>query len=341
MLFMLWIAVCISSFVVVPHIPYWKNPPVLNQSELVKAACLSPLFQGESGLMGPGVIASIMQMLTFQIWVSVVVLISFTFLSLYVVDEPTIIHSLLAVSRITRMFLSTCGLMQFLRTQLSFYHAMALSMLLQLLAAPDYLIIFLRLPRSRTRSLFTEHVLKICGSGFSILLTLLIAAQSVQLQGLDRRCLTPANSLTTLQKDPGYYRQVIPSYQTMLYYMTFDGFFIIFLILDGYEDIEVNVRGWQYRPFSLAQRFVVFAIAMHAGFVARSMILLIQELKFITEGSQASWGFAQILTMSIFGCTIGWMLLQYAADIGTMDVNVPRYIYWFRRSNIHVVLSNR
>jgi len=233
------------------------------------------------------------------------------------------------MGRLTRLALALTGSPQLLRVQLSFYHGMALSALCNLLAVPDYLTVILKLLDGPEYAyIFIERVLKVCGSVFTLVLNILLAVKSLRLQGLDSWCIE--TDRTSPETDFTHLGKTVPTYRTLLYHIAFDAFFLVLTLLNVQRVSDSGV--WRYWRFCRTEKVVLLGGVFHTVVATVSLASLIQALNDVTEtDNERKWGFGQIVTMTSVGFGISFILLQYSLTVGTDDLSVPRYVYWYRR----------
>jgi hypothetical protein len=201
---------------------------------------------------------------------------------------------------------------------------MALSIMCELLAIPEYMIAFCRLP---SRPEWPDRLLNISASTFAILLNspLLIIAWSWERTA--GSCYTAGG----IQRPDEflYLMKIVPGSAAMMIFLVIDFLFIIFLFKLPNLGNREDARKWG--PFNKLQKTAI------GGGIAGQVILtvllarLIFDLYSVAGPEQMSWGFGQLL--AIFTAAIGIIVpfLRYSSQRCTVGgEEVTRGVCWWK-----------
>lgn len=95
------------------------------------------------------------------------------------------------------------------------------------------------------------------------------------------------------------------------------------------------VDNWQNRPFTKPQLLALLCGTLHAALVLLSLIMTIHGLTSVGDEDQRKWSFGQMVAMASVSLATGSILLQYCLGSSSVDANVPRYLHWRKKCNLH------
>jgi hypothetical protein len=278
---------------------------------------------GDADVAGPGV-----RLLKFlaesKIWGSVAVQIMVTSAAIFLANSHELIVWLLDPNRLARTVFCLVGFIQLCRGHESFYHLMALSIMCELLAIPEYIIAFFRIP---SRPEWPDRLLNICASTLAILLNgaLLIIAWGWE------RAAGSCYTTGEIQRPDEfvYLTKIVPGSAAIMIFLVLDVIFIIFLFILPNRGNREGTRTWG--PFNKQQKIAI------GGGIAGEVILtvllarLIFDLYSVAGPEQMSWGLGQLQAIftAVFGIILA--LLKYSFQSCTVGgEEVTRGVCWWK-----------